>query len=156
MPQAAPFGSWRSPITAAAVAAGGVRVGQTAVVDQDVYWVESKPLEGGRNALMREAASGERTELTPAPFDVRTRVHEYGGGAFIAFDACVIFSNFSDQRLYRLDIGNEPRPITPEPVVPAGDRFADGRVTPDGRKLISVRERHRADGSEARNELVVL
>src|SRR5215204_7629495 len=103
MPQAAPFGSWRSPVSAAMVAAGGVGLGSTAIVGQDVYWVEGKPLEGGRSVLVRQTANGAPRELTPAPFNVRTRVHEYGGGAFVAFGSSVVFSNFLDQRLYRVD-----------------------------------------------------
>jgi len=156
MPQAAPFGSWRSPISAAAVAAGAVRLGATEVVEQDVYWLEHKPLEGGRYVLMRQTPQGDRSELTPAPFNVRTRVHEYGGGAYVLHGSSVIFSNFGDQRLYRVDPGAEPRPLTAEPEVPSGERYADGRVTPDGRLLMSVQERHPSDGSEAINELVVL
>ncbi len=155
MPQAAPFGGWRSPINAALVAAGETPVGATTLSGQDVYWLEGKPLEGGRYVLVR-FANGQRTELTPRSFNVRTRVHEYGGGSYVVHGSTVFFSNFADQRLYRQDDGGEPRAISPEPETPAALRYADGFVTADGQLLICVQERHPANGEEAINELVVL
>jgi dipeptidyl aminopeptidase/acylaminoacyl peptidase len=156
MPEAAPFGSWRSPITAAALAAGVVPLAAVDVFDDRVYWLEGKPLEGGRYVLVQRAADGTRRELTPKPLSVRTRVHEYGGGACLADGSTVFFSNFADQRLYRQDDGGEPYPITPEPPIPAGLRYADACITADRRRLICVRERHASDGPEAINELVAL
>jgi dipeptidyl aminopeptidase/acylaminoacyl peptidase len=156
MPEAAPYGSWRSPITAASIAAGGVSLSSLDSAGDDVYWLEGKPLEGGRVVLVRYAADGTRAELTPKPYSVRTRVHEYGGGAYVVHGSAAYFSNFADQRLYRQDQGGDPRPITPEPTVAAGLRYADARLTPDGRLLICVRERHESDGPDATNELVVM
>jgi dipeptidyl aminopeptidase/acylaminoacyl peptidase len=156
MPEAAPFGAWRSPITAASIAAGGVSVAVPNIVDGDVYWLEGKPLEAGRVVLVRQAAGGSRHELTPKPLSVRTRVHEYGGGAYVVHAETVFFSNFADQRLYRQDPGQPPRPITPEPSVPSGTRYADACVTHDGRVLVCVRERHADEGPEATNELVAI
>ncbi len=156
MPEAAPYGSWRSPVTAALIAAGEVPLSVPEVADGDVYWLEGKPLEGGRVVLVKLAADGTRQELTPKPYYVRTRVHEYGGGAFVVHGSTVFFSNFADQRLYRQDPGEEPRPITPDPTVAAGLRYADARLTQDGRLLICVRERHETEGPEATNELVVM
>ena len=156
MPQAAPFGSWRSPVSAAMVAAGGVRLGSTAIVGQDVYWVEGKPLEGGRSVA--RAPDGERR----APgAHARAIQRPHAGPRIRRRRVCRVWLErhlleLLDQRLYRVDGDGEPRPITAEPEVPAGDRYADGRVTPDGRLLICVRERHPADGSEAINELVAL
>jgi dipeptidyl aminopeptidase/acylaminoacyl peptidase len=155
MPRVAPFGGWRTPINAALVAAGEVPISLATLSGQDIYWLEGKPLEGGRNVLVRYA-NGQRTELTPGEFNVRTRVHEYGGGAYVVHGTTAFFSNFADQRLYRQDAGSEPRAITPEPEAPAALRYADGRVTSDGRLLICVRERHLTKGGEAVNELVVL
>src|SRR5205807_2905913 len=83
MPEAAPYGGWRSPITAAAIAAGGVSLGSPDIVDGAVYWLEGKPLEAGRVVLVRQAADGSHEELTPRPLSVRTRAHEYGGGASV-------------------------------------------------------------------------
>ena len=122
----------------------------------DVYWVEGKPLEGGRAVLVRHAGDGTRQELTPKPLYVRTRVHEYGGGAYVVAGSTVFFSNFADQRLYRQDAGADPHPITPEPATPAGLRYADAQVTPDGRLLVCVREVHESEGPAATNTLVVL
>jgi dipeptidyl aminopeptidase/acylaminoacyl peptidase len=157
MPQPAPFGSWRSPISAAAIASHALPVSSPDIFDGDAYWLEGKPLEGGRVTVVRLARDGTRTELTPAPYYVRTRVHEYGGGAYLAHKGTVFFSNFADQRLYRQDPGEDPRPITPEPSVAAGTRYTDARITADGRWLICVRERHTsAEGPEAINELAVL
>jgi dipeptidyl aminopeptidase/acylaminoacyl peptidase len=156
MPEAGAYGGWRSPITAASIAAGGVSLGFADIVGDDVYWLEGKPLEGGRIVLVRYAADNTRQELTPAPLSVRTRVHEYGGGAYVVDRSTSYFSNFADQRLYRQDLGADPTPITPEPSVPAGLRFADAELTPDGRLLVCVREVHESEGPDATNELVAL
>jgi dipeptidyl aminopeptidase/acylaminoacyl peptidase len=156
MADIAPFGSWRSPISALGVAADEVPLLHISCVGQEVYWLEGRPREGGRYVLVRFSASGERTEVTPQPFNVRTRAHEYGGGAYLATASSIFFSNFADQRLYRQDSGGQPQPITPEPESPSADRFADARVTIDEQLLVCVRERHPIDGTEARNELVVL
>jgi dipeptidyl aminopeptidase/acylaminoacyl peptidase len=127
------------------------------IVDGDVYWLEGKPLEGGRVTVVRYARDGSRQELTPAPFYVRTRVHEYGGGAYLVHDSTIYFSNFADQRLYRQRVGGVPEAITPQPAIASGVRYADAAITADGRRLICVRERHTsAEGPEAINELVVL
>jgi dipeptidyl aminopeptidase/acylaminoacyl peptidase len=156
MSEAAAYGGWRSPITAASIAAGGVSLSFADIVGDDVYWLEGKPLEGGRVVLVRHTAANTRQELTPQPFSVRTRVHEYGGGAYIVDRSSVFFANFADQRLYRQDSGAAPRPITPEPSVPAGLRYADAALTPDRRLLVCVREVHASAGPDATNELVVL
>ncbi|MDQ3808995.1 MAG: S9 family peptidase, partial [Chloroflexota bacterium] len=84
MLRTAPFGGWRSPITPAFVAAGEIPLGHVQVSGQEIYWLEGKPLEGGRIVLVRGSGEGPRTVLTPPPFNVRTRVHEYGGGAYVA------------------------------------------------------------------------
>lgn len=119
-----------------------------------LYWVEARPLEGGRNVLMRKRGHDPAVEITPEGFNVRTRVHEYGGGAYAVKDATVFFSNYADQRMYRQDDAGEPRPITPEPSQPAGLRYADARITPDGDSLVCVREIH-GDG-EPRNEVALI
>jgi dipeptidyl aminopeptidase/acylaminoacyl peptidase len=97
---------------------------------------------------------GETADAIPAGFNARTRVHEYGGGAYLAHGGTVFFSNFEDQRLYRVDDGAAPRAITPEPSTPAALRYADGRLTPDGRLIVCVRESH--EGREVTNEIAVL
>jgi dipeptidyl aminopeptidase/acylaminoacyl peptidase len=156
MSAAAPFGSWRSPISALSVAADKVPLVHISCVGSDVYLLEGKPREGGRYALVRYSPNGERTEITPQPFNVRTRVHEYGGGAYLATTSSIFFSNFADQRLYRQNGDGQPRPITPAPASPSADRFADARITDDQRLLVCVREQHPSDGGEAVNDLVVI
>jgi dipeptidyl aminopeptidase/acylaminoacyl peptidase len=151
----APFGSWPSPISAELVAAGGVSLDEVRVAGSAVCWVEGRPLEGGRQVVCRAEQGGPVEELVPGGFNARTRVHEYGGGAYALDGATLYFSNFADQRLYRLDPGaGRPRPITPEPPSPAAHRYADTQPTPDGRRLVCVRERHQ-DG-HVHNELVAL
>jgi hypothetical protein len=108
MPQAAPFGGWRSPISAASVAAGETPLGKPEIIGDDLYWLEGKPTEGGRSVIVHCNGRGERRELTPSPMSVRTRVHEYGGGAYLVHGSTLFFSNFVDQRLYRQDDGGTP------------------------------------------------
>ncbi len=157
MAEVAPYGSWRSPISPADVARGGRRLGgATLAADGAVWWAEGRPAEGGRSALMRRPASGEPEEVTPAGANVRTRVHEYGGGAWkLLGPELVVYTDFADQRLYRLELGGEPVAITPEPDRPAGLRYADFELTPDEVTIFCVREVH-DDGPEPENEIVAL
>ena len=152
----APYGSWRSPIGPELVAAGARRLAAPALAaDGAVWWAEGRPAEGGRTLLMRRPAGGEPEQVTPAGVNVRTRVHEYGGGAWhLAAADLVLLVDFADQRLYRQRLGEEPVAITPEPAAPAALRYADFRLTPDGLTVICVRERH-GEG-EAVNEIVAL
>jgi dipeptidyl aminopeptidase/acylaminoacyl peptidase len=156
MPSVAPYGSWPSPIRPEAVAAGGRRVAPPEIAaDGAVWWAEGRPTEGGRMALMRRPPGGEPEEVTPADANVRTRVHEYGGGAWtLAGEDLFLFVDFADQRLYRQRLGEEPVAITPEPETAGGLRYADLRLTPDGRTVICVREAH-GEG-EAENQIVAL
>ena len=156
MTHTAPYGAWRSSISAAAIAAGGVSLSSVTVDGEDIYWLEGRPLEAGRSVLVRRTPDGTHADLTPDPLSVRTRVHEYGGGAYAVSNGTVYFANFVDQRLYRQDRDEQPRPITPEPDIPAGLRYADLVLTPDGSTLLCVRERHASDGPDAINELVAL
>ena len=106
-------------------------------------------------AIMSRVQNGEAAEATPSDFNCRTRVHEYGGGAFFADGPTLYASSFADQRLYRIEPGKDPVGITPEPEVPAGLRYADGRLSPDRSRITCVRERHDTDGAVV-NELVEL
>ena len=113
MPTIAPYGSWKSPITAESIVADSVGLGQIELEGDDIYWVEMRPQEGARNVVVRRGADGVVTDVTPAPFNVRTRVHEYGGRSFAVSDGVIYFTNFVDQRLYRQEPGGEPTPLTP-------------------------------------------
>ena len=150
-----PYGTWTSTISAADVAAQASRAGQVIVSDGIVYWSESRPKDAGRVAVMRRLETGEVEEATPADFNCRTRVHEYGGGAFIADGTTLYASNFADQLLYKIEPGAEPVAITPEPEISAGFRYADGRLSTDRNRIFCVRERHDVKGS-VENELVAL
>ena len=156
MPTAAPYGAWSSPIEAADVARAGRRLGYPQIAeDGAVWWAEGRPSEDGRVGLMRQAPGGEQEEATPAETNVRTRVHEYGGGSWCLVGAEeVVFADFADQRLYRLRLGSEPEAITSEPGEPAALRYADMRPSPDGLTIVCVRESH-GEG-EAVNEIVSL
>jgi len=145
-----PYGSWKSPITSDLIASETLGLEQIALDGSDIYWIESRPAEGGRCVIVRRSPEGEIEDMTPAPFNARTRVHEYGGGAYAVFNRTVFFSNFADQRLYRQDPGSSPRPITPQ-----GDlRYADGVIDGRRNKMICVCEDHGVPGQEAINSLV--
>jgi dipeptidyl aminopeptidase/acylaminoacyl peptidase len=156
MAATAPYGSWKSPIDPALVADAGRRLGGAAIAaDGAVWWAEGRPGEGGRVVLMRRPEEGEAEAVTPEGFYVRTRVHEYGGGAWsLAAPDLVLFANFADQRLYRQRLGEAPVAITPEPETGAGLRYADFRLAPDGETVVCVREVH-SEG-EAENQIVSL
>ncbi len=133
-------------MSAADAVGGVVDYGQIGVDGDDLYWLEGRPGEGGRQVLVRRDHSGRITEITPSPINVRTRVHEYGGGSYVLGEGRLAYSEFSDQRLYV-----DGAPITPEPSVPGSLRYADGRFLPDG-SIVCVRESH--GKGEAVNEIV--
>jgi len=155
MTEVLPYGAWPSPLGAEQVASAGVRLLALTASDGNLYWVEGRPSEGGRQAIVRRTSDGSTEELTPSDFNARTRVHEYGGGEHWVNGDSLFGTQFDDQRLYRIDAPGTATAITEEPVLPAGDRYADGDLTPDGRFIFCVRERH-AEGEEATNEIVVL
>jgi dipeptidyl aminopeptidase/acylaminoacyl peptidase len=153
MTTAAPHGSWTSPITIDLLTAEAVNLGYVDLADHGLYWTEGRPHEGGRSVVVFWPDGGEPVDVVSAGFNVRTRVHEYGGGAYWRHAQAVFCSSFDDGRIYRFDRpGAEPHPITPEPRQPNALRYADGVVTPDGRTIVCVRERH--EDGEVVNELV--
>jgi dipeptidyl aminopeptidase/acylaminoacyl peptidase len=152
-----PYGSWPTPITSELVTAAAVRLGEVRVDSADVMWAEGRPGEGGRTQLVRRTPDGVTTDLLPDGRNARTAVHEYGGAAWWVRDGVVWFTDWADQRLYRLVPGGEPEPITPEPAAPRADRYADGDVAPDGATIVCVRERHAGpSAADVRNEVVRL
>ncbi len=153
MPTTAPFGTWKSPITTDLIVEDSVSLGAMQMDGEDLYWVEMRPQEGARNVIVRRTPNGEVTDVTPAPYNVRTRVHEYGGLCFWVKDGVVLFSNFADQRVYRQEPGGLPEPITPEGV---DLRYADGKIDGGGGRLFCVREDHRDADREAINTIVAL
>jgi dipeptidyl aminopeptidase/acylaminoacyl peptidase len=156
MPTVAPYGSWASPIDAAAVARAGRRLAfPTLAGDGAIWWLEGRPSEGGRAVLMRQVPGGGPEAAVGEGTNVRTRVHEYGGGAWCLVEPDLfLFVEFADQRIYRQRLGEEPEAISPEPPNPGALRYADLRPTQDGR-LVCVRERD-VEGGEPVNEIVSL
>ncbi|MCH8103305.1 MAG: S9 family peptidase, partial [Chloroflexi bacterium] len=166
--QIKPYGSWDSPVTVDSIVSAVVQLGGPIVDGSDLYWLEGRPSEGGRNVLVRQVAASSTSipsseDVTPEGFNVRNRVHEYGGAAALMHDGAVYFSNDSDQRLYRQALGvsgvsgRTPEPITPETVTPnAALRFADGVVDPARKRGIWVMEDHRGQSREAINSIVAV
>src|SRR5262245_3059575 len=139
------------------VAQAGVRLSAPWREDGVVWWLEGRAAEGGRTVLVRRDPGGRQVDVVPADFNVRTSVHEYGGGAHCIDRGIAFCSNFEDQRLYRIEPGADALAITPD-VPHRRHRYADGRITPDGALWIGVRERH-AESDRARdvvNELVAV
>jgi dipeptidyl aminopeptidase/acylaminoacyl peptidase len=147
----APYGSWKSPITAELYASSYVGVGEPSFDGDHICWKEMRPKEGGRSVLVQRSPEGTLTEITPKKFNVRTTVHEYGGGDYIIHGGKVYFSNFKDQRLYVQIVGSQPSPLTP----PGLDlRYADGIVDSKRNRLILIREDHTTKASQATNTIV--
>ncbi len=138
----APYGSWKTPVTAELIAAGTVGFGQLVLDGSDLYWSEMRPAEGGRNVIVRRSKDGEISDVLPPPFNARTRVHEYGGGALGVHRGQIFFSNFADQRLYGVCDRRNPEAIT----AAENARYADVVVDPLRRRLVCVREDHSSAG----------
>lgn len=148
----APFGAWPSPVTTAMLTESPPGIREPGSNGHDLMWVESRPREAGRYVLVMQTPEGPR-DVTPTPFNVRNRVHEYGGGSWAANGDVIIFSNFADNRLYRLDgLGSEPRPITPEGPL----RYGDLQLDFANNRIVAVREDHSAPDREPKNTIVVL
>jgi dipeptidyl aminopeptidase/acylaminoacyl peptidase len=167
-----PFGEWPSPITAADVARGRLRISYPTIIGGEVWWQEGRPEEAGRVTVVHRAAGGKLTDLLPGPWNARTRVHEYGGRSYLPVPRAlvrpasaggraprghaVVFANYADQRLYVAaaeagDGKQAPYPITPDAadggsalagLDPAGLRYADFTLSPDRREIWCVQERH--------------
>lgn len=148
--KSAPYGSWKSPITSDAIVAATVGLGQIALDGNDVYWTELRPGEGGRSVIVRRTADDHIADVNPAPLNARTRVHEYGGGAFTVSESAAYFSNFADQRIYWQSAEATLQPLTLE----AALRYADASVDRQRKRLICVREDHRPTNREAINTIV--
>jgi dipeptidyl aminopeptidase/acylaminoacyl peptidase len=148
--KASPYGSWKSPITADLIAAETIGLSGVWLDGADVYWSELRGAEGGRNALVRCTPAGIE-DVLPLPYSARSRVNEYGGGAFAVVDSVVYFVNNSDQRIYRLPPSSEPVPITP----PDARRYADLVIDRARHRLLTVCEDHRVDGEPSHSIVAV-
>jgi dipeptidyl aminopeptidase/acylaminoacyl peptidase len=152
-PAIAPYGSWASPLSAEALAAGGTSFGDLRSANGRLYWVENVPARGGEVSLF-SFGGGTVAQVTADGANVRTRVHEYGGAAFIVVGDSVYYSELSDQRLYELKRGGTATPITP-PKYRYADCIALPRAAESAAALLCVREDH-TDPAHVRNALVRL
>ena len=147
-----PYGSWKSPITSDLIVAGTIGIGDLLLDSERIYWIESRPSQKGRSVIVCRSPDGQIIDVTPAEYNARTRVHEYGGGAYIVSNGHIYFSNFSDQRLYHQAPGESPRSIT------TGDNlcYADGVLDERRKRIISVREDQTGPSRESVNAIVTI
>jgi len=150
-PQVASCGSWKSPITSDLIVSQTVGVGSLSVNQENIYWLERRPQEQGRSLLVSYDRKGEIKNFTPAPLSVRSKIHEYGGGAFVVERNAIYFSNYQDGRIYQQVIGTKPYPLTEQ----LDRRYGDLAVDIDRNRLICISEEHSV-GKEARNTIVAI
>jgi dipeptidyl aminopeptidase/acylaminoacyl peptidase len=159
MPQTniVPYGSWKSPITSDLIVAQITMLSDVRLDGDDIYWLEGRPQEQGRNVIVCAGPDGAAADITPANFNVRTRAHEYGGGSWLVAGGTCIFSNFADQRLYRQRAGqSDPEPLTPAPLNPKRHfRYSDGVLDQERRRWSGVREDHTGE-DEPVNTIVAI
>ena len=148
--QTRPFGSWPSPIEARRISGGSLRLSQPRLDRGTPYWLEGRPAQGGRQVVVRVGAGGVPEDVTPDGVDVRTRVHEYGGGDYCVRDGVVFYVRSDDERVFRQERDGTARALTD-----GRARHADLEVSPDGRWLVAVEERHR-EGVEPSNRVVAI
>ncbi len=148
----APYGSWKSPLSATAIASESFGLSQVATDGDDLYWAETRPWEGGRSVIVRQLADGTTSDVTPEDYNVRNRVHEYGGGAFTVHDGIVYFTNDADQRVYSQMPGEAPTPLTPDDA----RRYADLEIDHWNNRILCVCEDHSQPDAEPTNTIVSL
>jgi dipeptidyl aminopeptidase/acylaminoacyl peptidase len=171
-PEESPYGFWQSPITSDLIVRDAIRLDRIVLEGEETYWTESRPAQQGRYFVVRRSPDGRTEDITPddTAYNVRTRAHEYGGGAFLVENGTVIFSNYADQRLYRQRPGFAPEPLSSlrvgpaaqkdsacqgtQPTAPRGAlRYADGVIDARRNRIVCVQEDHTGPG-EAVNRLV--
>lgn len=156
MSTTAPYGTWPSALSPELLFERATGLTELRRDGDRIAWLELRSGEGGRQALVVRADDAHHEPL-PQDVNARTRVHEYGGGSYLQVDGVTWYSDFTDQRLYRAEPGQAPRPITPEPAEPSALRYADLELHPDGGWLLAVRERHEGpDATDVHNELVAI
>lgn len=149
----ATYGGWKSPISASSLTAQTVRISEPRFDGDNIYWLESRPNEKGRNALVRLTPAGEREDLLPPPHSVRTRVNDYGGAPYTVSRGIVYMVLDADQRIYRFNIATKH--LTP--ISPAGDyRYTDFCLDEQRQRLICIRENHTDKNQEERSEIITL
>jgi dipeptidyl aminopeptidase/acylaminoacyl peptidase len=144
-------GSWASPLTTDRIVSSSVNLAEPKIDGEDIYWLESRPLEGGRQVIVCDRADGEREDVIPAPFNARDRVHEYGGGAYDVKQGKVFFCNYADGGIYLAGATSKPQCV----YVAKEKRFADLQYVPHLNALFCICEDHSAANKEAENSLVM-
>lgn len=152
MPQIAPYGSWKSPITPDLIVANTIGLGQITLDQDNIYWGEGRPSEGGRTVIVKYDSDGNITDVIPNGYNARSRVHEYGSGSFLIANEIVYFSNFTDQKIYRQMAGEQPIAITPD----AKMRYANGIFDQQHQRIICIREDHNLENQEPINTIISL
>jgi dipeptidyl aminopeptidase/acylaminoacyl peptidase len=156
-PEVAPYGSWESPFPIDLLTRGTVVLGEVRAIGGVGYWLEGRPDEAGRQVLVRRGLDGEQARLSPPGFNVRTRVHEYGGGAYAVDGDLVVVSDFATGRLHRVIAPEQLEPITPEG---RAWRFADLSIDAPRNRILAIREDHEPDTlarhGEAENAIVAI
>jgi dipeptidyl aminopeptidase/acylaminoacyl peptidase len=152
--QVAPFGSWKSPITAEAIVADSIGLGTIVIDGSDIYWLESRPQEAGRNVIVRRTPDGKTTDITPPAYNVRSRVHEYGGAAYTVADGRVYFSNVKDNCIYVQDLRSAQPEAVSQLTRNSKNRYADLTIDTHHQRLICVQEEHDTPDLEALNTIV--
>jgi len=148
----APYGSWRSPVALELVAAGFVRLAEARWDGEAITWLEGRAEDGGRQTLVRWTRAGGARDVSPPGINVRTRVHEYGGAAYLAAGDLLVISDFATGRLLRVGPDRTPTPLTPD----GRWRYADPCLDAARNRLVCVREDHSVEGREAVNTLVAV
>lgn len=152
-----PFTEWKPAISVEDVFSDVIGLSEIQTEGKKTYWLEMRPTEEGRYVIVQRDETGKLRDITQSGFNVRTRVHEYGGGAYIAFNNIIYFVNFKDQRIYRqLEDSSKAHPITPLKNEDGSlGKYASLTVSPDGKKLLFVYEKE-YDNKENETFLAVL
>lgn len=141
----APHGSWKSSISAELIAGTGITAFDPRMDGGSLFWLESRPAEGGRVVLMQSVAGAPAKEISPADMNIRTRVHEYGGAPYTVGNGKIFAVNFSDQHLYEISTGGTASLVSGQ----KGARYADIQIDAQHDRLVCIRESHGAEGEPA-------
>ena len=148
------YGSWESTITPEKITEGGLRFSEIRSSGSDLYFLEGRPEESGRYVIVKQASDGKISDVIPKEFNSRNAVHEYGGGSYAVGQKNIYFTNWDDQRIYKVN-GENVNPITKEPPFEKSIRYSDLTLSIDEEWLFCVRETH-FKKEEAKNELVAI
>ena len=148
----ATFGSWKSPITSDLIVSKTIGIGEIIVSGNNIYWLEKRPQEKGRNSIVAYLDNRTFKNVTPKPLSVRSKIHEYGGGAYTVSENTVYFSNYADGRIYQQFLARQPKPLTNKP----HQKYADIIVDQTRNRLICVCEENLSEDTEAKNSIITI